>query len=345
MCSLVSNEESDNGSAYKGVIMDKSKVYVKKSEYLTKEDIELIKQLEKVCIDHDNAVMKLELDYKYLFGIGAKESTTAINEYMYYYDNRLIGYIGSSDFSDVYVEVMGLVDPEYRRQGIFSELMEMVIHYMNQHLAYKSILILSDRLSESGKGFIHSLNVSLHHCEYEMYYHEKNALANSSSAKNINSNSVGGDVVNNCIIHLVKATNKDAKEIAMQNRIYFDDVFDTDQSIENSLYKEEKLIYPEEEEKKGMLIFMALHENEVIGKVNIQISNSLGGIYGLGVKPGYRSKGYGRQILKLAITELQHRECSQTMLQVEAENEHALNMYKDCGFVTTSTMEYWLLKS
>nr|WP_286182856.1 GNAT family N-acetyltransferase [Bacillus sp. ISL-55] len=101
---------------------------------------------------------------------------------------------------------------------------------------------------------------------------------------------------------------------------------------------------PEVEEKRGMTSYLVEKEGVIIGKVNLQLTAKLGAIFGLGVLPEHRRKGYGRALLLLAIEKLKEANAQEIMLQVAAENANALNLYKSCGFVETSTMDYFELK-
>lgn len=93
-----------------------------------------------------------------------------------------------------------------------------------------------------------------------------------------------------------------------------------------------------------MTIYLAEVDQQVIGKVHIQVSPGIGGIYGLGVLPEYRGKGYGRATLLKAIDKLKEANAGDIMLQVAVENANALRLYQSCGFVETSTMDYYELK-
>jgi len=91
--------------------------------------------------------------------------------------------------------------------------------------------------------------------------------------------------------------------------------------------------------------YIAEKGDRIIGKVNLQMSDGgTGGIYGLGVLPEFRGKGYGRAILIFGIEKLKDAKATQVMLQVAAENGTALNLYKSCGFQETSVMDYFELK-
>lgn len=290
---------------------------IKLKEYLNQEDYLAIAALEKICLDYDQTTLKLELDYKLA---GTDESTGAINninEFMYFDGHDLIGYIGINSFGGSSIEVNGMVHPDYRRQGIFKKLYSLVKEEWSKQ-STKSMLLLSDRNSESGQSFIKTTGAAYIHSEYEMYFHKDE---NSSLTKTI---------VNDIILR--KTTNKDAKEVARQNAIYF--------GIDEN---ETDIIIPEEEEKRGMTIYIAENSEGIIGKVHLQLINGLGAIFGLGVLPEHRSIGYGRKILLKAIESLQAMKAESIMLQVEAQNSNALNLYKSCGFVETSTMDYFEL--
>jgi len=198
------------------------------------------------------------------------------------------------------------------------------------------MLLLSDRKSKAGQCFIQGTGAEYKHTEYEMYL-KKDA-----------SQPIKGQLQD---ITLRKATNADSAEIARQNAIYFSDIFggssgtpndvESKSITEEAQKKDDGIILPEEEERNGMTIYLAERGHQIIGKVHIQLISGIGGIYGLGVLPEHRGKGLGRAILTLAIEKLKDGNANEIMLQVEAENANALNLYKSCGFVETSTMDYY----
>jgi ribosomal protein S18 acetylase RimI-like enzyme len=177
------------------------------------------------------------------------------------------------------------------------------------------MLLLSDHNSIPGLEFIKCAGAAYDSSEYEMY------LRNNAKQNIQLSNVV-----------LRKATNKDAKEVTKQNSEYF--------GVE---YKEEDIIMPEEEEKRGLVIYIAEVDNKTIGKVHLEIGDAVSGIYGFGVLPEYRRKGYGREILIKSIEKLKEYSSKEIMLQVAVKNKNALDLYISCGFEETSTMDYYEL--
>lgn len=293
--------------------------WIKLKEFIDHEDYELINKLQEKCINEDQIALKLELDYK--LAVSSESKNTSIqefNEFMYFDGDELIGYIGTCRFGGP-IEANGMVHPEYRGQGVFKTLSDLVIEdYKKRNSG--CMLLLCDRKSNSGQKFIKETGAQYRHSEYEMYLKKDNlGLLQSEFDASI----------------FRKATNADATEIARQNTIYFNGEFDAEQDM----------ILPEEEEKRGMTIYLAEVDQNIVGKVHIQLHSGTGGIYGLGVLPEYRGKGYGRSILMMAIEKLKEANASEIMLQVAAENSNALNLYKSCGFMETSTMDYYEIKA
>lgn len=319
------------------------KPWIKLKETIDSEDYDLINKLQKQCTVKDHTALKLELDYK--LGVDGEKGKISgienVNEFMYFDGQQIIGYIGISSFggSDSPSEVNGMVQPEYRGQGVFKTLSKLVIEELKRRSS-TSMLLLSDRKSESGQRFIKGTGAQYKHSEYEMYLREDNLKAFQSQLYGIT---------------FRKATNADTQEIARQNEIYFNDEIEdlknilNDNGTDNILAEEtivpsEDMILPEEEEKRGMTIYLVEKDQRIIGKVHLQLISKIGGIYGLGVLPEYRGKGFGRAILIKAIEQLKEANPSEIMLQVATENANALNLYKSCGFVETSIMDYYELK-
>ncbi|HYF83631.1 MAG TPA: GNAT family N-acetyltransferase [Clostridia bacterium] len=287
---------------------------IKLKEKLDKKDYEDISNLQKLCIEADKTTLKLEIDYK-LSGAEEKgEGLKNINEFMFYEGNKLIGYIGICQFGGAAIEVNGMVHPEYRKKGVFKRLFPLVKDEWSKRESQK-MLLLSDHNSVSGLGFIKYTGADYDCSEYEMYLRG-----------NVKQDSMLSNVV------LRKATNKDAKWIALQSSINF-----------GGGYEEEDVLLPEEEEERGMFIYIAEVHNRTIGKIHLEVSDKLGAIYGFVVLPEYRRKGYGREILTKAIEKLKEYNSKEIMLQVAVKNKNALGLYISCGFQETSTMDYYKL--
>ncbi len=310
------------------------KPWIKLKETVDQEDVALINGLAAECISCDGAALKLELDYKLgaAAECGSRTIIRAVNELMYFDGEKLIGYIGIGNFGGAGSppEVMGMVHPDYRRQGVFQTLSSLALGELKRQ-SIKSILLLCDRQSAAGQAFILKMGVHSHHSEFEMYLRKEDATVQESAYQGVT---------------FRKAVNADAKEVLRHNTIYFGD--ERNEAYESSVEEGKGseiagLLLPEEEEKKGMTIYFAIHGDQVIGKVHLQLISGVGGIYGLGVLPEYRGKGFGRAVLLRAVERLKEAGAKEVMLQVVTENANALHLYESCGFQVTSTMDYYEL--
>lgn len=301
--------------------------WIKLKNSLNHEEYELIHALETLCVLEDQVAFKLELDYKLMDkGISTNKACLRdINDFMYFDGEQLIGYIGICYFGGAAMEINGMVHPNYRRQGIFSKLLKLAISECKGRNA-GSILALCDNKSVSGLRFLDTVGAVYQSSEFEMYL-------NQEAYENIQKQTNG--------IIFRKATNEDVREIARQDHIYFGDDLDE----ENEADAENGIILPEDEEKRGNIVYLTQVEDNVIGKVKLELIKGItGGIYGLGVLPEYRSKGYGRAILLKSIEKLKEAKATEIMLQVATENSKALNLYQSCGFQETSRMDYFEIK-
>lgn len=307
------------------MLSNKKDAWIKLKEIINNEDYIKIKQLQNLCEKIEDIKLKLELDYK-LALVNQSTNINLINEFMYFIGDELIGYMGIVSFGGNVkkLEVNGMVHPDYRRKGIFSTLFNLIIAESERRNSVE-ILLLSDKMAISGQNFIKKIGATYDHSEYDMYL-DYELVPNHNSSNEIK---------------LRKATNIDSTEINKQNAIYFNEEnhdYDMDVTIDLGL-----TFNPEEEEKRGVITYLAIINNEIIGKINLQIYDGTGGIYGFGVLPEYRRKGYGRSILLLAVKMLKEKGARKTMLQVESKNSNALRLYKECGFYETSVMDYYKL--
>ena len=297
---------------------------------INEQDYHRIRQLAEVCETADQIRLKLELDFK-LADAGVRIPGTSpgpIREFMYFNGDQLLGYLGVCSFGGHAWEVTGMVHPDWRRQGIFSSLFR---HFLTERQLQQpdKTLLLCDGKSEGGRAFIQMTGAALDHAEHEMFLQEEpTSVPTDTTTK------------------LRKANHGDMAEIARQNRIYFDFGPIADDAAEITPTEGGAgLMNPEEEERRGMTIYLAERDQLPVGKVHIQRGSDSWGIYGLGVLPQVRRQGIGRTILRQAVAIMKAQGAPAILLQVDAENETALELYLSCGFRETSVMNYYELGS
>lgn len=277
-------------------------------KYINEEDYKSLNELKNIC-SVENINIKLELEYKLNIKKNYGKPLECINEFFYYADDELVGYLGICCFGGNAAELTGMVHPKCRRLNIFKKLYNLALEECKRRNMSK-ILLVCDHKSSTGIGFIKSVEADYSFSEYGM------RIYNNKPNEEIKS------------INLRKALNTDGKEIAKQNSIYFSS-------------NQEQEIFPEEEEKHNSITYMVELQGNIIGKIRIDVEDNRGFICGFGILPDYRGKGYGREALKAALSMYQRQNIYNVGLDVACENSNALNLYKSCGFVEESIMDYY----
>ncbi|AQR96076.1 GNAT family N-acetyltransferase [Clostridium saccharoperbutylacetonicum] len=280
-------------------------------QYLMEKEYKELKELEEIIKSTDNVNLKLELDYKLELNNVSVCGTERINEFLYYEDGVLVSYLGISCFGGNVAELNGMTHPKWRRKGKFKKLFELAKNEcINRN--FKKILLLTDGISDSGKEFIKAVGGQYDFTEYGMELLKQTSLKNEIT------------------INLRKAEESDNLEIARQDLIYFSDKED----VEN--------VEEIEEDKIGLENANIIELNNItIGKINIKYEDNSAFIFGFGILPEFRGKGFGKAALKEALKIIKERNISNVGLDVAAKNKRALNLYKSCGFEEKSIMDYY----
>lgn len=287
-----------------------SEITICLKQYLSEENCRKIEELKKKCTDIEEVFLKLELEFKLNMSHKHKdEPYEYANEFFYYSGEALVGYLGICSFGGVAAELTGMVHPLYRKKGIFQRLYSLAKDECIRR-NFKKILLVCDNRSSSGLSFIKSTGAVYAFSEYEMKF-DNNYISEQQSE-----------------IVLRKASNIDAEEIARQNELYFGD---TDKIV----------VMPEDEEKRGRIMYMVEAESSIIGKIKIDFDADQGFISAFGILPEFRKRGYGKQALKAALHILNENNIHKVGLEVAAENKNALNLYKSCGFEEQSVTDYY----
>ncbi len=279
---------------------------------LTETELTGIKQLTDTCNTYEGLHTRLHFDML------RQRPGNTINDFLYYEQGLLIGYLGLDSHGTKEKEVVGMVSPDHRRKGIFSRLLHAAKEESKRRDIEKLVLIC-ERSSASGQAFIKARNAHLNHSEHEM---------------------VLGTFRQRAIFddHLIfrQANRTDAEMIA------FIMATDMDDDIENARrYTARVFERPEERFFVATLGEESVGCQEPIGSLRLIDMKQQVGIYGFVVRPEYRGRGYGRQMLQETIQLIQAESSQEIMLDVDVDNTNALGLYLSCGFEIKTTYDYY----
>ncbi len=107
------------------------------------------------------------------------------------------------------------------------------------------------------------------------------------------------------------------------------------------LWKACKLVVPQNDPAEDIrkklafqpeLFFLAVMNGQVLGSVMAGYDGHRGWLNYVAVLPQWQKKGYGRQLVETAITELRKLGCVKVNLQVRKSNVSVVRFYKHLGF-------------
>ncbi|WP_313802598.1 GNAT family N-acetyltransferase [Cytobacillus sp.] len=269
---------------------------------LTAKQLSDIKELQQICEKGEPFELKLNWDM-----LQSREENE-VNDFFHYEDGKLVGFLGLYGFGNK-VEVCGMVAPDYRRRGIFTQL------YRNAHNVLKErgiqhILLNTPSISTSGKAFLQSIPCSYSFSEHQMKWGNMDL-------------SYQEDVV------LRPSTSDD---------------FETEVQLDVQCFHfEEKDArdYNERIKRDNTDQFYIIESKEMpVGKMRVSHTDGEAWIYGFAIFPEYQGKGIGRKALTNTILREQI-EGFPIFLEVEAKNAHALKLYESCGFKAYHSQDYY----
>ncbi|MBU3091827.1 GNAT family N-acetyltransferase [Clostridium sp. CM028] len=288
---------------------------------LNEEEYEAIKSLEAACYEKQKINLKLELGLK-MRQRKKNVKNKIVGEFLYYENEILVGYLGLCNFGGATVEISGMVHPNFRRKGIFKKLY-LIAKEEWQRICPQEVLMICDHTSVSGLAFINSIGAEYGCSEYKMCLNKKVLEATPS----------------NVIKLRLASTSEDAVEIDRQSSIYFGTPKKDAHDKEDKMDMEKPSINVDD----NFISYMAELNGEIIGKIHICINDNEGFIYGVGVIPDFRRKGYGREILNSALNILNNKNVDNIFIEVSRSNKNALGLYESCGFEEISVMDYYVV--
>ncbi|MFD2445152.1 GNAT family N-acetyltransferase [Bacillus sp. CGMCC 1.16607] len=267
---------------------------------LTSKQLCDIKELQQACEAGEDFQLKLNWDML------QTRPENEVHDFFHYENEKLVGFIGLYGFGNK-VELCGMVHPDYRRKGIFTQLFNEAEKLMAER-KYKVILLNAPTKSESAKGFIQTIPCTYSISEHQMQWHEKELEKNEE-------------------VTLRPAEPQDLElEIQLEVQCFG---FEEDEARE---YNQQPRLVDE--------YYMIESGDKAVGKMRVSHTNGEAWIYGFAVLPEYQGKGIGRKALTNVIVD-ENRAGNPIFLEVEAKNDNALRLYESCGFKAYHSQDYY----
>ena len=267
---------------------------------------ERILKLEQLCKAYDGSNLRV--------GVESLKANGGDEAFLCLFGNQLIGFISWYTSDGVEANLNGMVHPDFRRQGVFQDL----LHYAMLEMLTKGIQTCRFRIpsnSKPGMDFIKHIGANFQTSEFSM-----------------NLNRVLVDTSNRSGLTLRLAEDRDLEFMITCSSQAFGD---------SEIWTRSYLARTNEPER---LSYIALAGQTPIGMVRVNYLDSYTAvIHDFCVLPLLQGKGYGREILSHVVQLLQEQKCATIRLGVVTENRRALNLYMSLGFEISAEFHYYVI--
>lgn len=275
-----------------------------KRNTLTVSEIAEITQLIEQCNRQDNLRMRISRESL------AQRSGAEIDDFLYYEQDVLVGYLYVDSWGHKEKEITGMVAPDFRRRGIFRQLFEATLEEYKAR-GTETLILVCEESSASGHAFARSVKAHHDFSEHDMVlgqFIERQVFDKQFE------------------MHQAQPDDKNALVQILAADI--GDEGDARQLVEE-LYA-----------SPNQQLYLATLAGKPLGTLRLDYGDGTVGIYGFVVHPDYRGRGYGRQMLEYVIRQVYDQGPREIMLEVDTTNENAIGLYGSCGFHVRTTYDY-----
>jgi ribosomal protein S18 acetylase RimI-like enzyme len=287
------------------VVQEQGQSLIRK-HLLTGTELTEIEQLMDICNKYED----LHMRFNWLRPPPLSEE---INDFLYYEDGKLAGYLNISSYGTSEKELLGMVHPEHRRNGIFRTLL-MAAREECMRRSVQKLILVCEHASCSGLAFAAAIGAHYDFSEHAM------VLGDFQERRTVDEG-----------VHVREAGAANFEALVS---IMATDLGDT---------REAKFYVTQFLQRPGQRFYLGMLNEESIGCLRLdEIENEVG-IYGFVVRPEYRGRGCGMQILEAAIRTIRAEGDKRIALEVETNNTNAIGLYRSCGFQVMTTYDYYSL--
>ncbi|SFI89231.1 GNAT family N-acetyltransferase [Thermoflavimicrobium dichotomicum] len=275
-----------------------------KSKRLTEQKLQKIQELHKICNDYEK--INIAINYYML----KNRPDIEINDFLYYEDGKLIGYVGLFVYTGEEAEVSALVHPHYRRKSIFKDLLYHVKQEL-QRRKIERIIFIADARSTSAMQTLQRLGATYRHSTYRMQLDSTQILQSSHSTV------------------ISRAHPSDLDEwIHLESKCF-------NETEEESRYHMQMFW-----NRTDHFHFKYVQNGKMIGKMSVGTDEKSAHIYGLCVDPDHQGKGIAKALVLHILSQLKDQYEIFT-LEVETNNAPAVGLYQKCGFQILAKDDYY----
>ncbi len=272
---------------------------------LTQAEVLEILALVQLCNEHDQLHTLISPEALH------QRSGTENDDFLYYEQGQLVGYLYVESWGSKEKEVTGVVRPEFRRRGFFRQLLAAAqADCKTRGVEY--LILICEEHSHTGHAFVHAIKAHHDFSEHAMVLKTFKPRGYSDPQ-----------------FQMRHATPADFEDLAA---IFSSDIGSLDDA---------RQFVKQFDEKPDQHFYLATLATQPLGCLRLAYQEDRVGIYSFVVRSEFRGKGFGRQMLEYIIPRIIDEGALMITLEVDTTNHQALGLYGSCGFEVTATYEYF----
>jgi ribosomal protein S18 acetylase RimI-like enzyme len=272
---------------------------VQRSVGLSPSTLEAIATLERRVVSADGGRLKLE------WNALRHRAGRDVEDLLWLSDGRLAGFLGIYSHGAPVLELAGMVDPDFRRRGIGTALVEDALQVCDQR-PHTATLLVVPRTSAAGHALARRRGGTLDHSEHALQ------LLGPPNAVRVDP-----------LVTIRPATSQDRPAVSELFALGFGEAPSTVDVDPYTLVVE--------------------REHEPIGSVRLIPEEDTAGIYGFVIHPEHQGRGIGRDVLHRLCDKARADGAKAVTLEVATDNDRALHLYTSLGFTPVTTEDYYAL--
>ncbi|MGQ3889335.1 GNAT family N-acetyltransferase [Legionella sp. CNM-1927-20] len=273
-----------------------------RNRQLSTTQLEHVNKLAELCAVQDGGLPTLYQD------ILVKKRETESN-ILFYENEKLIGFLALYFFYEHACEASLLIAPNYRGQGIATQLFTQIISLLKQKKMTEVIISFP---AAAAHPWLEAAGFTYHHSEYYMIRHSYEPL-----------------LIGNPRLSIRKATLADLTDLCTIDAACFTVHQDMNERFAYLL------------NDNNHTILFALKNKIPIGKAHIQWKPDIAHFSDIAILPSHQRKGLGSELLAHCINEALSIGKITIDLSVEASNQKALKLYQKYNFKVKDKQDYW----
>ena len=256
--------------------------------------------LAKRCQQHDNYIADI---YPNLLSQQASSKSL----FLAYHQQQLVGFLKVYFFYEHDAEVVLLIEPKHRRQGLATSLLNHAKHLLKQ-AKIKNLLF---SYQDSSCQWLSSKGAEFQYSELT-YQHHLNHPSNTALAP-----------------QPYLASQSDIKNIMALDSAGFDGNHLTAARVQQLL------------QQPNYQIWLLKDKDRPCAKLHLNLADQSAEIYDVAVHPNHRKQGLAKKLVQHTLAIAKNHGCQQVQLIVKSTNKAAINLYHSCGFEVCQSHHFW----